>query len=281
MKELTSFIELFSDESARPNDRFISELHEKFMTRSLSHSSHRRFKFSKKLLILSVISVALLSLILALIFLPKRDMSDPTKDSLIESVVETSKNSIDDVVAEESYSDSSISESANSQQPASIQQQQPDTQIATPATPTQTTPPSSSAPETVTGFSISFWNIAGESVSAPSMPIGPAHYSIASDTINFDWGAGSPHASIQTDGFVARISKETTALNGTYEVTYASDNGLRIHVNETVIYDGWNQTSTAGTAYFTTDPSSPMTSIVIDYYENAGSASLAVAITKQ
>lgn len=97
-------------------------------------------------------------------------------------------------------------------------------------------------------------------------------------TINFDWGSGSPAASINVDNFSARwtgqISIPTT---GTYTFTATADDGYRLWVNGVILIDKWFDqppTTYTATANLTAGQSYD---VRIEYYENGGVATAKLA----
>lgn len=279
MNDTNAFIALFSDSAATPDSQFIATLENQFKTTATSNLPAKRFSGKQKLIIgLTIIAATLL--ILALVFLPKRNMTDPTKDSLVESVVETTQESIVPFTVDHPQADmttpsatetnDSTKNNAKNNAPASsnTNAQQNVTQTSTPPI------------DALSGFQVSFWNLDLDSVVAPNIPATPPNATTTTSAINFNWGAIIPFAGIQADGFVAQFTKDATDMSGQYKVVYSSDNGLRMHVNETVVFDYWNSASSSGIAYFNTDPASPTTSITIDYYEYDGPANISVEITK-
>ena len=77
----------------------------------------------------------------------------------------------------------------------------------------------------------SYWNNASLS--------GTPTLTRADTNINFDWGAGSPAAGINSDAFSARWTRYIDVTPGTYQFTVTSDDGIRLWVNGTLILDKW------------------------------------------
>ena len=269
MSSTNAFLELFSDASATPRAEFVAALQKNFVAAAKAPSVRTRLSAKQKILLGIGVVVVILA-VLALVFLPKRDMSDPSQSSVIETVVTQSQQNLN------SFTNEAAAETATTPtQQGSSQQTQPTTQQQTvPAT------QQPAAPVPLQGFTAEFWNTPAESAGPPAMPGGAPVFTTATNMIAYSWGAGSPAGAVQTDGFVARFSKSVSLPHGTYKVVYASDNGLRMFVNETAVFDKWSSASTSGMAYFTTDPAVPVTEIIIEYYEADGSASVSVEITK-
>ncbi len=90
-------------------------------------------------------------------------------------------------------------------------------------------------------------------------------------TINFDWGAGSPHATIQNDNFSARWTKTASFENANYEFTVTADDGVRLKVDGVVILDKW--IDQAPTTYKVTKAlTAGNHTIVMEYFETGGGA---------
>ncbi len=262
-----TFIELFSDQAATPRAEFIASLQKSFVARASAPAKGTRLTTKNKI-ILGVTIAVIVGAVLALVFLPKRDMSDPSQSSVIETVVTQSQENLDSFTNQATPVDQTNTATAPSQQSQGTTHQQ--------TTPTQTAP----AVVSVQGFSAEFWNVVSESVAPPSMPVGAPVFTTTTTSITYNWGVGSPAGAVATDGFVARFTKNASIPQGTYKVVYSSDNGIRMFVNETSVFDTWNSASASGTAYFTTDPAMPVTEITIEYYEADGNASVSVEITK-
>ncbi|WP_281336892.1 PA14 domain-containing protein [Flavobacterium eburneipallidum] len=92
-------------------------------------------------------------------------------------------------------------------------------------------------------------------------------------TVNFDWGNGSPEASIPNDGYSVRWTGQVQPVTtGVHTFSTNSDDGIRLWVNGVQIIDNWtnhaptvntgNITLTAGVKY----------NIVLEYYESSGGA---------
>jgi glucose/arabinose dehydrogenase len=92
-------------------------------------------------------------------------------------------------------------------------------------------------------------------------------------TVNFDWGSGSPDASVAADTFSVRWSgKVTPQYSQTYTFYTTTDDGVRLWVNNALLVDKWIDQGptewsgsialTAGQAY----------DLRMEYYENGGGA---------
>lgn len=92
-------------------------------------------------------------------------------------------------------------------------------------------------------------------------------------SIGFNWGSGSPDASLPSDGFSARW--DGTAIpptTGSYTFRTTTDDGVRLWVNNQLVIDRWvDQGSTAYTATVSLTAGVPV-AIRMEYFERAGEA---------
>jgi hypothetical protein len=89
-------------------------------------------------------------------------------------------------------------------------------------------------------------------------------------SINFDWGGGSPDASLPADGFSARWTRTVNFGAGTVVFSACADDGVRLWVNNHLLIDQWSDhafTCFAGSIYVAGD-----VPLRMEYYENAGVA---------
>lgn len=103
-----------------------------------------------------------------------------------------------------------------------------------------------------------------------------AIYSVVSPSNN--WGNGSPVSNIPVDNFSARWTG-TLVLDGVYELSVRADDGVRVFVNGVSYINEWRgATGRTYTARFTV-PRGTHT-IVIEYYEAAGSAFMEYSLNR-
>jgi uncharacterized repeat protein (TIGR02543 family) len=92
--------------------------------------------------------------------------------------------------------------------------------------------------------------------------------------VDFDWGTGSPHASVAADTFSVRWTGMLLAPeSGNYTFSSLSSEGMRVYVNGTLVIDHFTDQSTHwtdGTPIYLSK--GQMADILIEYYENTGSA---------
>jgi glucose/arabinose dehydrogenase len=95
------------------------------------------------------------------------------------------------------------------------------------------------------------------------------------ETINFDWGGGSPDESISNNFFTVRWLGEITALFSGYHTFHVtSDDGIRLWVNNFLLIDKWvPQGATEWTGVINLQQGQKYP-IRLDYFEEAGAASV-------
>jgi hypothetical protein len=105
--------------------------------------------------------------------------------------------------------------------------------------------------------------------------------------VNFDWGSGSPDASVDVDTFsVSWEGGFMVPQEGEYTFYTNSDDGIRLYVNDILIIDKWidqGVTEHSGWIYLRPGTACP---IRLEYYDNGGSALVSLlwsgpGITKQ
>ena len=89
-----------------------------------------------------------------------------------------------------------------------------------------------------TAYSAEYWNTPDES-GIPTIPTSPADLTRDDETLDFDWGVGSPGAGIAADHFVARWTKTVTLSAGVYRFTGARDDGIRAYIDNVPVVDKW------------------------------------------
>ncbi len=92
-------------------------------------------------------------------------------------------------------------------------------------------------------------------------------------TVNFDWGTGSPDASIGADTFSVRWTGQVVPLySETYRFYTTSDDGVRLWVNGQQIVNNWTDhaaTENSGTIALT---AGAQYDVKMEYFENGGNA---------
>jgi len=90
-------------------------------------------------------------------------------------------------------------------------------------------------------------------------------------TLDFDWGAGSPDALVNSDNFSARWARYIDVTPGDYTFTAISDDGMRVRIDGDLVIDAWWEHSAAqftGTKYL----SAGHHLLEVEYYERGGLA---------
>ncbi len=113
-------------------------------------------------------------------------------------------------------------------------------------------------------------------------PAGEAPELVRTDAqVTFDWGAGSPYPpAVAADGFRVRWSGYLTVpATGSYEFGVTRDDGVRVVVDGTTVFEQWYDAAVAdqfGTAkQLAAGVAAP---IVVEYYENGGGAQIQLKV---
>jgi hypothetical protein len=89
--------------------------------------------------------------------------------------------------------------------------------------------------------------------------------------LDYNWGSGSPHASVNPDGFSARWTRYIYVSAGAYRFTATSDDGIRVYVDGALIINEWFD-HPARTVSADKSLSSGHHWVVVEFYENWGEA---------
>jgi|GEM_PF-340775 len=101
--------------------------------------------------------------------------------------------------------------------------------------------------------------------------LGDLTLSRTDNSINFDWGGGSPDSRVPSDNFSARWQGNYSFNSGNYTFIVTADDGVRLYVDDQLIIDKWkDQPATTYTADRTLAAGSHL--IKMEYYENGGGA---------
>lgn len=92
--------------------------------------------------------------------------------------------------------------------------------------------------------------------------------------LNFAWGGGSPDPRLPSDGFSARWTRSLDFAAGTFKFVVRADDGVRLFIDNVRVIDEWH---VASPTTYTRDVNlaAGQHTLVIEYYENIGDASLA------
>jgi hypothetical protein len=92
-------------------------------------------------------------------------------------------------------------------------------------------------------------------------------------TVDFDWGGGSPDASIAADTFSARWTGQVEApFSEAITFTTASDDGVRLWINGQLVIDNWTDHPPTENAATVSLVAGQKYAVRMDYYENGGGA---------
>jgi hypothetical protein len=92
-------------------------------------------------------------------------------------------------------------------------------------------------------------------------------------TVNFNWGSGSPAASVPVDHFSARWTGQVQAqYSQTYTFYTDSDDGVRLWVNGQQLINNWTDHSPTENSGTITLVAGQKYSIIMEYYEDTGGA---------
>lgn len=87
------------------------------------------------------------------------------------------------------------------------------------------------------------------------------------NTINYTWGPIPPHPAVNPDNFSVRWSKNTYFSGGLYQITTVSDDGIRMFVDGSLVFNHWyDQSFTEHTGEF--EVPEGFHDLVVEYYEN-------------
>ncbi|MBN1384482.1 MAG: GH92 family glycosyl hydrolase [Elusimicrobia bacterium] len=91
--------------------------------------------------------------------------------------------------------------------------------------------------------------------------------------INFDWGGSSPDSRIPGDNFSVRWTGQLVpSVSGTYQIGFASDDGVRLFLNDELLIDKWVDRGTTTDLAPVSLEAGQVYNIRIEYYEYGGSA---------
>jgi beta-glucosidase len=93
-------------------------------------------------------------------------------------------------------------------------------------------------------------------------------------TVDFDWGEGSPAPGIGVDSFSVRWSGQIHPTEtGTYLITVATDDGVRLYIDNQLLVDNWTVHATEAKEVRYEMDAGKSYSIRMEYFENTGGAS--------
>ncbi len=148
--------------------------------------------------------------------------------------------------------------------------------------PSPTTYALDSSSQTIGPWSAKFWNLPNPSKklsSPPVMPERPADAEAQYKNVDLNLGVESPHPDINRNRFVAKFTNSTFLSKGVYTFSAKSDDGIRVYVNGEVVINKWHEHANIENAATVQLPEGPHF-IAVEYYENGGTALLALSIEK-
>ena len=93
-------------------------------------------------------------------------------------------------------------------------------------------------------------------------------------TVNFDWGYGSPDPAIHNTGFSARwTGMVVPRFSENYTFSTTSDDGVRLWVNNQLVIDNWTDHPATTNSANVTLQANRMYSIKMEFYQNSGASS--------
>ncbi|MGE3507816.1 MAG: PA14 domain-containing protein, partial [Vicinamibacterales bacterium] len=127
------------------------------------------------------------------------------------------------------------------------------------------------APGSGTGLQASYFNDAGTGGHFTALRL-----TRVDPTVDFDWADLAPDPTVQSDNFSVRWSGQVQApVTGTYTFSTASNDGVRLWVDSTLVIDQWNdhtvQTDTAAPISLTAGVAY---NISLEYYDHLGPATV-------
>jgi GH43 family beta-xylosidase len=91
--------------------------------------------------------------------------------------------------------------------------------------------------------------------------------------VNFDWGHGSPDASLDADGFQVTWTGQIRAdFHEEYTFAVSSDDGVRLLIGNELVIDNWTNQSGAEATGTKLLEAGKWTDVRLEYYENVGQA---------
>jgi single-stranded DNA-binding protein len=98
------------------------------------------------------------------------------------------------------------------------------------------------------------------------------------NSINYDWGYGSPHQNIPHYNFSAKFQRNQYFAAGSYTLNVSSDDGVRVYIDGKLELDNWTNGSKTFSKSITL--TSGTHNIVVEHYEATGKAHLKFSLVK-
>lgn len=109
---------------------------------------------------------------------------------------------------------------------------------------------------------------------------GSPQYVATVKELNFNWGAGSPAASIARDNWTARFTQYRSFVGGAYRVVAQVDDGVRVWVDDRLVINEWREQSYR-TFVGDVDIAAGEHTIRVEYLEVTNQAALRVYLEKR
>ena len=91
--------------------------------------------------------------------------------------------------------------------------------------------------------------------------------------INFEWGNGSPYNDFPENNFSVRWTTYLKPpVSGEFELTAATDDGVRLYINDNLLINDWIDRATTTSTYKINLEKGKPYKMVMEYYENGGGA---------
>lgn len=97
--------------------------------------------------------------------------------------------------------------------------------------------------------------------------------------INHDWGSDGPGYGLPVDQFSSRYTKSPVFACGLYRFTVSSDDGYRLKIDGATVGENWSNNVWWGQSYDIQLSAGPH-EVVLEHYENAGSAAIHLGWTQ-
>jgi len=126
-----------------------------------------------------------------------------------------------------------------------------------------------------TGLLAQYFNDAGSGISFTALAL-----TRTDPTVDFDWANAAPAPLVQADNFSVRWSGELLApVTGTYTLTTASDEGVRLYVDGQLLVDNWVDHTLATNSSTVSLAAGQRYAIRMDFYERGGPATARLSWT--
>lgn len=89
--------------------------------------------------------------------------------------------------------------------------------------------------------------------------------------LNFDWSTGSPSPKVPRDRFSVRWRRNTYLLDSYCQIKIRHDDGMRIYIDDKLIYDAWFDQS-ATNKEFWYEMKEGYHTFIVEYYDHLGDA---------